>query len=119
MGKPKSKLSTLHSYKCSFHSHLHRPLRCVSLYSTLCVALPAPFGGAKQIGPWTLDEVKTRLRNARERAASTRYRKLEGEQLDRDNKSSTVKTSWTDCIYPVISCIVLFLLGIVYPYLVY
>jgi hypothetical protein len=69
----------------------------------------------KPVGPWALDEVKTRLRReqvAREVAATARYR--QAEQRETDQGSSTVtredgRNSVSHCVLliAVLSCLLL------------
>ena len=69
----------------------------------------------KSVGPWALDEVKTRLRReqvAREVAATARYR--QAEQRETDQGSSTVtredgRNSVSHCVLliAVLSCLLL------------
>jgi hypothetical protein len=70
-----------------------RPLPCSShSQSCLCLVsfLPSSLMPKKPVGPWVLNEVKTRLRReqvVRKAAATARYRQL--EERDRDQSSST------------------------------
>jgi len=103
-------IATPYNLNSSFSSLLS-PASFVGPHTGLFVPTPSPpfvFVMPKKVGPWQLDEVKARLRAeqvGRERAASARYRRQEGQDSGEDNKG---KTSWAQCIFLLaLSCFLL------------